>query len=230
MAEILHDHELDYLVSRLKNQTGSGEGLNLPPRLKGGYRIPFVTGVRVLSQNNTDAGTKIVIGWDAAPSSSDLVVREYAVYALGVFGTTQLHGPFSVTNSPVEIMLQLDAPRVVTFKVKTVLTNGLSSSLDNSPTCSASVPAFPVPTSTLGASPFKFDAVTVTDILTLAIQNLVPFVYDSVVEFDHFGYSSPDIRDSVQVSESVSLSLPSLSVSPFDSVSVSTAPGLTRPV
>lgn len=142
MGDILHDHELEYLVARLKNQTESGEGTHIPPRLKAGTRIPLVTGLRVISQTTNRTGTKVVLAWNNVEETPDVRVREYSVYALGIYNGSQPYGPFSTLVSPIEIPLQLEAAKVVTFSVKTVLINGLSSDIEESPTCTASIPAF----------------------------------------------------------------------------------------
>lgn len=134
------DREQDYLLSRLKNQTSSGEGSNIPPILKAGLRIPYVTGLKVLGTTTTAAGTDVVIGWNEPESPNN--IRCYVAHAFGPFGINQPSTSCTVTHSPAHLLIQSPTAVPIIIKVQTVLNNGLSTSIDDAPSCVSLVPAF----------------------------------------------------------------------------------------
>lgn len=136
----MRDREQDFIVSRLKNQTGAGEGANVPPAMKGGYRIPFVTGIKLLEKTTSAAGIMVTIGWDEPTDYNN--IRCYNVYAYGILGNDQPVGPYSTTRSPCHVLLQSPTDTTVVFKVQTILNNGFSTPIDTAPSCAISVAAF----------------------------------------------------------------------------------------
>lgn len=134
---VLGDRESEYLLGRLKNQLASGEGSNVPPQLRGGVRIPLVTGLKILSHTTVSAGDKFVLTWWEPEGLSN--ISHYNVLAMRQTDKRTSLGQTMTTRPPAIIILSVDVATAVSFRVQTVLKNGLSSSIDDSPSCAALV-------------------------------------------------------------------------------------------
>lgn len=125
--------ENSYVVSRLKNQTGTAEGSNLPPRQVGEFRVPFVSNLRLIRSEKTFGNTTFTIAWE---DPQGVNISHYAVYVInGINANQPPLGPYITQVSPAQIPLPSQAITRVVFLVQTVLKNGLVSDFDSSPTC-----------------------------------------------------------------------------------------------
>jgi hypothetical protein len=127
------DQELDFLLARLKNQTGAAEGSNFPPRLIGGRRVPLVTGLKTIRAHSFSGGTEFVISWLDVELPN---VNGYNVYVTGLLSDNKqpaLVGLFK--RSPAQFRVESNIATQVTFTVQTVLNNGMVSELSQSPSC-----------------------------------------------------------------------------------------------
>lgn len=142
------DQELDFLVSRLKNQVGAGEGSNFPPRLIGGRRVPLVSALKTVRATNFSGGTEFVLTWLDVELPN---VNGYNVYVTGLLSDNKqpaLVGLFK--RSPAQFRVESNIATKVTFTVQTVLNNGLVSPIDISPSCTGSTVAPTISVSDLG--------------------------------------------------------------------------------
>ena len=128
--------DIDFIVSRLVNQTGSAEGSILPPRVVGSLRIPIVSNLRILRTQSYFGGTQFSLAWDE-PTRALNIISHFNVYVLGLLtNNAQPLGPFTTRRSPAEIRVQAETATTVTFVVQTVLLNGQVSDIANSPSVS----------------------------------------------------------------------------------------------
>ncbi len=129
------DSQLNFAIQRLMNVGQAGEGSNMPPAQAGQQRVPYVTGFRVLQSAATTAGTQFTLVWNNI-SSSNINVDHYAIYytLLGTNSTAQPVGPFIAHQSPAQITVTNTTVTGVTFIIQTVLTNGMSTNVPDSPT------------------------------------------------------------------------------------------------
>lgn len=131
------DRTTDQIIGIIRNSFGAAEGSLLPPPQKGSFRVPFITNLRVLQINAITSGTQFVLGFNEPTTSQDQL-DHYTIYVGGLIGdNNQLNSVTTAQNSPVTINLSTRSIQVVTFKVQTVLKNGLVSDINTSPTCTA---------------------------------------------------------------------------------------------
>ena len=122
----------EFAIRRLINWNQAAEGYTLPPRQFGEFRVPFVSGLRIIRTQPFFGETQFTLVWND-PNSPN--VSHYNVFAYGAFADNQQPvGPTSVQSSPCifRIPASVNGTRI-TFVVQTVLTNGQTSILDRSP-------------------------------------------------------------------------------------------------
>ena len=125
--------EIDFVVSRLSNPTGTAEGSILPRRLIGGSnRVPLVTGLRLLSTEQLSGTTVYTLTWD---EPGEDLVSHYVIYASGVLDSSQLVNAGMALNAPAKVRISAASENRLTFYVQTVLKNGQVSDILSSPTC-----------------------------------------------------------------------------------------------
>lgn len=136
MALQTRDFENEFSIKRLKNQTGTAEGTNLPPPLKAGTRVPFVQNLKIIRTQNYSAGTQFTLSWDAPEFDPTVQVSHYTVYVKSInSGQSEVsQTPVTVKNSPATIKVESSNATRAIMTVQTVLKNGQSSLVQNSPT------------------------------------------------------------------------------------------------
>lgn len=118
------------------NQLGSAEGSLLPPKQKGQFRVPFVTGLRVLKRRTYLAGTEFTLTWQEPEGLTN--IAHYNVYVTGLLDNNKTpQGPSTVQRSPAVIRLVSGSLSRISFIVQTQLKNGMVSDLRESPTVSS---------------------------------------------------------------------------------------------
>lgn len=125
----LSDGASDFLLQRL---AATKEGSPLSPANRGEFSVPFVSGLRIIQTVNNISSTTFTLTWQDIESDANIVVDHYNIYytLLGT-NTQQPVGPFTAAKSPAQITVPANTNITVTFKVQTILTNGVASSLDN---------------------------------------------------------------------------------------------------
>ena len=137
--------EDQFVLARLKNITNTAEGTNLPPSLKGGVRVPIVTGLKLVKATLFSGGDHIqyIISWNNAPIEN---VDHYNIYISNTGDPKGvINSPNIVKNSPAFLLVivspNLNSRNIIT--VQTVLNNGLMSNLEASPSTGAGFINFP---------------------------------------------------------------------------------------
>lgn len=127
------DPELQYVLQRIKNYTGTAEGTLLPPRQIGPLRVPTVSGLQLIKTQNSFNQNIFTLQWinPEAPN-----ISHYAVYVQNAINANAVPiGPYETKTSPVEISLPAQNLSRIIFTVQTVMKNGIVSNLIDSPTC-----------------------------------------------------------------------------------------------
>lgn len=119
------------MMQRIINQTNAAEGTTLPPRQSGPFRVPLVSGVKILNTQSFLGGTQFIVGW-VEPTGQTNLIDHYNLYASGLTDNG-LVGPVSSNQSPATIRLQTTAAQTVTIFVQTILKSGLAGSIESSP-------------------------------------------------------------------------------------------------
>lgn len=142
MAREIRNVDSDFAVNRLKNQTGTAEGGQIPPPLRGGTRIPVVSNFRILSRVSYNGGTQFSLAFQQPTlNDSSTQISGYTVYVQSIVSGNALvaQNPTIVQSSPAIIRVDgLEATRVV-FTIQTMLQNGQCSLRDRSPSCASSI-------------------------------------------------------------------------------------------
>jgi len=129
--------ELDHIISRIVNETGSAEGSLLPPRQIGPGRVPAVSNLRFLRRQRYFGSTQFTLAWDEPTTVPTQQISHFNVYVFGLMtNNAQAIGPYTTTRSPVELLVRSQTAVPVTFVVQTVLKNGQLSTISLSPTVS----------------------------------------------------------------------------------------------
>jgi hypothetical protein len=155
MADITIDQTSttsDYVIGRLTNYNNAAEGSGVPPRQQGQSRVPYVDGVKVVQSVASLAGTQFTLSWNNVTSANISVDHYNIYYTLALTNSTQPVGPFIAMQSPAQITVPNTTSTGVTFTVQTVLSNGMTSGLAESPTTAAFVNTPKVQESNLGFS------------------------------------------------------------------------------
>lgn len=133
---------VELAAKRLLNFNRAGEGSNVPPRLAGNQRVPFVSGFHVIATSSFFGATLVTLGFEEPPFPID--IAQYNVYVKNAFsGNDRPTFIGSVPKSPGQVLCQTDSGsgQDVTFFIQTVLTSGQVSKIEDSPTCTANVSA-----------------------------------------------------------------------------------------
>lgn len=143
--QIATSPEDQFVIDRLKNITNTAEGTNLPPSLRGGVRVPIVTGLKLnkITLFNSNTSIQYIISWNDAQIEN---VDHYNIYLRNTKDPTGVvNSPFMVKNSPALVLtpvsLNLNSRNIIT--IQTVLNNGLMSSLEDSPSVAAGFTNYP---------------------------------------------------------------------------------------
>lgn len=128
------EKELDFLVGRLFNKTGSAEGTNLPPRLIAGRRVPVVSALKTFRAQSYSGGTEFTLTWLDVTDVPN--VSGYNIYVTGLLSANAQPSLIATAKrSPAIFRLESNTATQVTFVVQTVLQNGMVSDIDKSPSC-----------------------------------------------------------------------------------------------
>lgn len=130
------DFENEFSIKRIKNQTGTAEGTQMPPQLKGGIRVPFVQNLKILRAENYSAGTQFTLSWDSPEYNPTVQISHYTIYVKSInSGQAEVsQTPVTVKNSPAIIKVDSSNATRAIMTVQTVLKNGQTSNVDESPT------------------------------------------------------------------------------------------------
>ena len=135
-----------FITETSVNQLGVAEGSLLPPRQKGQFRVPFVTGLKIMKRRAYLGGTEFTLTWQEPEGISN--ISHYNVYVVGLLDNNKTpQGPATVQRSPAVVRLVSGALTRLSFIVQTSLKNGMVSDLRESPTVSSETIV-----STIGAS------------------------------------------------------------------------------
>ncbi len=130
------DYENEFSIKRIKNQTGTAEGTQMAPPLKAGIRVPFVKNLKILRAQDYSAGTQFTLSWDSPEFDPTVQVSHYVVYVKSInSGQAEVsQTPVSVKASPAIIKVDSSNATRAIMTVQTVLKNGQTSLVSNSPT------------------------------------------------------------------------------------------------
>lgn len=166
------DQENSFVIDRLKNQTASAEGSNLPPRQIGQFRIPFVSNLRVIRNEQFAGQNTFTVAWDEPTDVPN--ISHYSVYIVQASQPNAPPlGPFNSQASPAKITISVPDNTKVTFLVVTVLNNGMSSNFQSSPTCTATASGPYRITRTTDATGTTVDVINLPVTTTLGIESVV---------------------------------------------------------
>lgn len=135
-------HTKNKVLDTIINNFGAAEGALMPPPQRGQFRVPFVTGLRVQQSTQFVGGTQFILTFNE-PTHSNRTIDHYNIFVGGLTGNTlNYNGPNTCLASPAVVRVQTTAAQTVIFKVQTVLSSGLVSDIDASPTCTGTtIPA-----------------------------------------------------------------------------------------
>ena len=172
------------ILATLRNQLGAAEGTLLPPRQVGTSRVPIVSNLRVGSVTSFLGGTQFaLIFTQPVTTPANSPIDHYNVYIAGLNGNlNQLNGPNTCINSPATVRVTTVNAQPVVFYVQTVLTNGLSSPILQSPTCTSSTIAGQIGSSDIPAG-------------TIGLDQLAPETPNALISFAA-GTGDPILIDS----------------------------------
>lgn len=165
----------DFILDRLVNWTGSAEGSNLPPRQRGSFRVPIVSGLRVENVSYNGPKNIFTISWQE-PEDPTINVSTYNIYARNlVQENSQPVLAVSSRRSPAKVELSSSETEAVTFYVQTVIANGLASPILASPTCTGNTASATPPTQATSS----FNVVNVNNICDATAGNSVALLPDA---------------------------------------------------
>lgn len=138
-----------WITDRLRNQFGAAEGTSLPSKLQHGIRVPVVNNFKVLQTVSFNGGTQATVSWDVPNENATLPIGSFLLSLKGITnGTPDVSmTPTVVLTSPAVIRINSQIATVCTVSIQTVLNNGQTSLIENSPTVSINTIA-PVITAT----------------------------------------------------------------------------------
>lgn len=127
----------DWITGRIRNQLGAGEGTTFPPKLQNGIRIPLVQNFKVLQTLAFNGGTQATLSWTLPDGNATLPISSFLLSLKGIqSGTANVSmAPVTVSTSPAVIRINSSIETVAIVSIQTILTNGQSSLLSDSPTC-----------------------------------------------------------------------------------------------
>lgn len=142
MPSFPQQKELEYILSRLKNEFGEAEGSNLPLKIKKGIRVPVVNNFKILDSQSYSGGTQFTLIWSNPNTPPNSPVRGYKIYIENLQSNQGLSSSSNKVNninsvevnfSPAIIRVSGDAGNRVTFRIQTILANGMTSDIKSSP-------------------------------------------------------------------------------------------------
>lgn len=155
--------EVDYLVQRLLNPTGSAEGTSIPLPQQGDFRVPPVTSLKVATTNALVGSTQYILTWDEPENISPFLVSHFLIYATQVtISGIRSSAPVATNRSPGVVELTVAANTVLIFKVQTVLTNGQVNDLDTAPSATHTASVQSITPATLNTGGIFVDGLTLT--------------------------------------------------------------------
>lgn len=133
------DNEQLHILRKFRNRSNTAEGPLVPPRQIGISRVPFVKSLAIASavRNATSGGTNFTLIWQD-PVERILTIDHFNIVVTGVRGTpgNQFQLMATVFRSPATVFVASPTGTQVTFAVQTILSGGLTTVLENSPTIS----------------------------------------------------------------------------------------------
>lgn len=127
-----------WIIDRIRNQRGAGEGTSFPPRMQNGVRIPLVKNFKVLKTEGFLGGTQATLSWDVPDDNATLPIDSFLISVKGIqSGTADVNmAPVVAKTSPCVIRIMSSIETVATVSIQTRLNNGQVSLLASSPTVS----------------------------------------------------------------------------------------------
>lgn len=146
----------NYITDRIRNSLGAGEGTSFPPKLQNGIRVPVVQNFKVLQTQSYNGGTQATVSWSTPENNATLPIGSYLLTLKGInSGTADVSmTPVIALTSPAIIRINSSIQTVATVSIQTVLNNGQTSLIEDSPTVSINTIApiitpSDIPTSTI---------------------------------------------------------------------------------
>lgn len=174
--------ESSFILDRAQNVTNSAEGSVLPPRQVGATRVPIVTGLRVATAVPFIGGTQFTLLFNDPPLIAQ-IANYNLYYSLG--GNAKLNNAGTCRRSPAIFNINTPEALTVAFVVQTVMSNGFSSEISGSPSCTGKTIAGVVTPADLTGLNIVFGGNNLTP------AGLVPYVsapaildVDSTFQFD----------------------------------------------
>jgi len=126
-----------YLINKIQNRFGAAEGTNLAPRQSGGFRVPVVSNLQLLQTSQTSQGTSFVLTW-TDPIGQNVTIDHFNIVAFGVPGApTQPQLVGQTKLAPCTVNIPVVSQSTLQLIVQTCLSNGMYSSLEDSPSIAA---------------------------------------------------------------------------------------------
>ena len=132
----MRQQDSSYVLARLANYAAATEGPTLPPRVSNGQRVPMVSSPFVARTDAVTGGTVFTLVFDE-PQGNNLYAVYYKIESTTTTQISQYSGPQTSNSSPVSIFIPSVSNRKVTFYFQTQLPSGLTSEIENSPTCTS---------------------------------------------------------------------------------------------
>lgn len=126
--------EAAYLLERLINRQGFAEGTSLPPILRGSQRVQVVRSPEVLATEDFLGGTLVTLSWIDPEYVRN--VSHYQIYARNPYdqnSSPTLVGAVPRSPALIRVMTNSAAPTPVVLHIQTVLHNGMTSPVLDSP-------------------------------------------------------------------------------------------------
>lgn len=161
------------ILATVRNQFGAAEGSLLPPRQIGQNRVPIVTNLKIGNVTSFVGGTQFTLTFQEPVTTQNNPIDHYNIYVAGVNGNlSQLNGPNTCLHSPATVRVSTVVAEPVIFYVQTVLTNGMTSTILTSPTCTSTTVAGQVTSSDIPPG-------------TIGIAQLAPETAGSLITFSN---------------------------------------------
>lgn len=127
-----------WITDRIRNQFGAGEGTTFPPKMIRGIRVPLVSNFKVLQTVAYNGGTQATLSWDVPDQNATLPIGSFLLSLKGTQSGSAdvVMAPVTALTSPAIIRINSSIATVCTVSIQTVLTNGQTSLIDDSPTVS----------------------------------------------------------------------------------------------
>lgn len=160
------DQDQDFILGRIRNQTNTGSGSVVPPKMLSGVSVPVVNHFRVVKREFYFGGTEFTLAWEE-PEDKQGNLSHFHIYAVGAMNSKQPIGPITTRRSPVQVRIVNQESKIITFKIQTVLKNGYSTEINDSPTCTGNCQAAKIATSDIPPGTITFPLMALQDPGTL---------------------------------------------------------------